>query len=83
MQIFKAIFDNLGILPTNLDEDLKKLSRTIEMPNVVGLSLTQAAAILKSMKLEYEIDGSGGVILWQSVAPNEFLFEGAIILLKM
>lgn len=82
-QIFQSIFNALGILPTNLDEDLKKLSKTIEMPNLVGLSLTQAGAILKSMKLNYEVDGENGIVLWQSVAPHQLLFEGEIILLKM
>lgn len=82
-QIFKAIFDYKGILPTNLDEDIKKLAKTIEMPNVVGFSVAEAAALLKSMKLQYEVDGENGVVLWQSVAPHQFLFEGEIILLKM
>lgn len=82
-QIFSELFDCLGIEPTNLDEDLEKLMETIEMPNLVGYSLTEAASIIKSMKLQYEIDGEGGYVVWQSVAPGEMLYENEIVLLKL
>ncbi len=82
-QIFSSIFEYLGLEPMNLSEDLKKLNRTITVPNVVGLSLTEAASILKSMKLNYEVDGEESFVLWQSVPPGEMMFEGGIILLKM
>ena len=82
-QIFAGLFDYLGIEPTNLDEDLEKLMETIEMPNLVGYSLTEAASIIKSMKLQYEIDGEGGYVVWQSVAPGEMLYENEIVLLKL
>ncbi len=82
-QIFSGLFDYLGIEPTNLDEDLEKLMETIEMPNLVGYSLTEAASIIKSMKLQYEIDGEGGYVVWQSVAPGEMLYENEIVLLKL
>ena len=82
-QIFSGLFDCLGIEPTNLDEDLEKLMETIEMPNLVGYSLTEAASIIKSMKLQYEIDGEGGYVVWQSVAPGEMLYENEIVLLKL
>ena len=54
----------------------------IEVPNLVGMSVTMAVSLLKKLKLEYEIDGEGDYISWQSVATGEKLFEGAIIELK-
>jgi len=82
-QIFSAMFDYLGIEPTNLSSDLMKVTATISMPNLVGLSLTQAASLLKSMKLQYEVDGEDSYVVWQSIPPGELLFEGEIVLLKM
>jgi len=82
-QIFSAMFAYLGIEPTNLTEDLMKVTATISMPNLVGLSLMQAAALLKSIKLQYEVDGENAYVIWQSIPPGELLFEGEIILLKM
>lgn len=82
-QIFSMLFEYIGIEPTNLSEDLKKMSLVIEMPNLVGFSLMDAASLLKSIKLQYEVDGENDYVMWQSVAPGEMLFEGSIILLKM
>ncbi len=82
-QIYSSLFDYLGIEPTNLTEDLKKVTATISMPNLVGLSITQAGSLLKSMKLQYEVDGENAYVIWQSIPPGERLFEGAIVLLKM
>ena len=82
-QIFSGIFSYLGIEPTNLSEDLKKKNQTVVMPNVVGFSLMDAAATLKAIKLNYEIDGESAYIVWQSIPPGEMLFEGEIVLLKL
>ena len=82
-QIFSSMFEYLGLEPTNLTEDLQKINKCIKVPNVVGLSLMEAASLLKSMKLEYEVDGEEAYVTFQSVPPGEMLFENAIILLKM
>jgi len=82
-QIFTGLFAYYGIEPTNLTDDLKKINKTIKMPNLVGLSLTEALGILKSIKLQYELDGENSYVIWQSIAPNEYLFEGEIVLLKL
>ena len=81
-QIFSGIFTYKNIAPTNLNEDLERLQPNIEVPNLVGMSITQAVSTLKKMKLDYEIDGEGGIVTWQSVPAGEMLFEGAIIMLK-
>ena len=80
--IFSGLFNYLNIAPTNLTDDLEKLEPNIEVPNLVGLPLMQAIDTLKRAKLEYEIDGEGDFVTWQSVPAGEKLFEGAIIMLK-
>lgn len=81
-QIFSGLFTYLNIAPTNLTEDLEKLQPNIEVPNLVGMSITEAVSLLKRMKLEYEIDGEGDYVAWQNVPAGEMLFAGAIIMLK-
>ena len=39
--------------------------------------------MIKSMKLQYEVDGEGEYVVWQSVAPGEMLYENEIVLLKL
>ena len=80
--IFSGLFNYLNIEPTNLTDDLEKLEPNLEVPNLVGLPLMQAIDTLKRAKLEYEIDGEGDFVTWQSVPAGEKLFEGAIIMLK-
>ena len=81
-QVFSGLFNYLNIAPTNLTEDLEKLQPNIEVPNLVGMPLMQAISTLKKLKLEYEIDGEGDFVTWQSVPSGEKLFEGAILMLK-
>ena len=81
-QVFSGLFNYLNIAPTNLTEDLEKLQPNIEVPNLVGMPLMQAISTLKKLKLEYEIDGEGDFVTWQSIPSGEKLFEGAILMLK-
>ncbi len=81
-QFFSGLFGYLGVKPTHLTEDMLRMQANIEVPNLVGLSVTQATSLLKKLKLEYEIDGEGDYISWQSVASGEMLFAGAIVELK-
>lgn len=81
-QIFSQIFNYLNIEPTNLKEDEEKMLATVRVPNLVGLSLTDACSKLASLDLQYEIDGEGGVVLSQSIGSNEMVCKRSIILLK-
>ncbi len=81
-QVFSGLFNYLNIAPTDLTEDLAKLEPTISVPNFVGMSITEAVSLIKKIKLEYEIDGEGDFVTWQSVPEGEKLFEGAIIMIK-
>lgn len=80
-KIFENIIEYKNIAPENLEEDLKKLEKTVEMPNLVGLSLSEAVVKLNSLNLQYEIDGEGGIVTSQTPAPKEMLCERSIVLI--
>ena len=52
------------------------------MPNLVGKSLGEAAGILANLNLQYEVMGTGGIVLEQTPPPSEMVFQRAIIILK-
>ncbi len=81
-QIFSQMFNYLNIEPTNLSEDLEKLSLDVTVPNLVGLSITDACSLLASLDLQFEIDGEGSMVLSQSIPSQEKVYKRAIILLK-
>lgn len=81
----KKIFENIiaykNIEPINLEEDLKKVEKNIEMPNLIGLSLSEAVSKLNALNLQYELDGEGGIVTSQTPAPKEMLCERSIVLI--
>lgn len=79
--IFEGLIEYLGIQPQNLEEDLKKLEKNIEMPDVVGLSLSQAISKMLELGLTYEIDGDGGIVKQQIAPAGTMLFKGANVVL--
>ncbi len=80
--IFKGIIEYNGDEPINLESDLKKMERNIEMPNLVGLSLTKAINILSQLGLQCEIAGEGEVVLEQTPPPGEKLYKNAVVILN-
>lgn len=80
-KIFENIIEYKNIEPQNLEEDLKRLEKTVEMPNLVGLSLSEAVVKLNSLNLQYELDGEGGIVTSQTPAPKEMLCERSIVLI--
>lgn len=79
--IIQDIIKYKNYKPEGLEEDLKRLERNIELPNFVGLSLTEAVQLLKVLGLQYELMGDGSFIKSQSVAPNELVYLNSIIVL--
>ncbi|MBE7082796.1 MAG: PASTA domain-containing protein [Clostridiales bacterium] len=80
-EIFANLFTYLNIQPTNLEEDLKQIEKTIKMPNLIGKSLTEAISILNNLGLIYEIDGEGGIIKDQLPPAGTMLFKDANVIL--
>ncbi len=74
--IFKQMFDYLSIAP---DVEMAEITADIAVPNLVGLSITQAGALLRSIKLDYVIIGEGEVVLTQAVPAGTKVFAETII----
>ncbi len=74
---FSALFELFDISK----DDTSVVVEDVVMPDVTGYSLTNAILTLKSVGLEYEIDGSGGVILDQLPPAGTILKKGDTVLL--
>ena len=82
--IFEKMFSALQILPNeNEGSDKEKLEKTIEMPNVVGMSLADACALLKSLSLNVEIDGEGGIVVSQFPPSGTLLHAHQTVVLSV
>lgn len=81
--IFEGIIDYKQYEPTeDVEQDEKKLEKNILVPNLVGLSLTEAVKKLVSLNLQYEIAGSGEIVKEQTPPPNTYTFENSIVILN-
>ena len=60
---FEGIIKYKNMQPSSeLVSDLRKMEKNIEMPNLVGKSLSEAAGIITNLGLQYELDGEGGTV---------------------
>lgn len=66
-QLYRNLFAYAGIKPQYSEDEIPK---TFEMPNLIGLSLSDAVALLKSMGLDYEMDGESGLVRYQVPAAG-------------
>ncbi|MCI8555694.1 MAG: PASTA domain-containing protein [Clostridia bacterium] len=76
-EVFYNLFDYLG------EEKQDENARTeyVEMPYLVGKSLTECATILKEMGLYFELDGEGEFIAQQLPPVSTQIAKGSTILL--
>ncbi len=79
--IFQDIIKYTNAQPQNLEEDLKRMEKNIEMPNLVGVSLTEACSTLVQLGLQYEIQGEGGIVVAQTPPPGTMLYKNGIVVL--
>lgn len=80
--IFEGIINYKGDNPLNsLNEDKLMLEKNIEVPNLVGLSLTEAVAKLSALGLQYEVQNEGEIIVNQTPAPKIKTFKNGIVIL--
>ena len=79
-RIFRSIFEIKALSPT--DESQLSNKPTIEMPNVEGLSITQACAELKILGLNAMFDGEGNIntlianLLSSGYNKSQILYNG-------
>ncbi|MBE5735659.1 MAG: hypothetical protein E7361_04370 [Clostridiales bacterium] len=65
----------------DLDEDIARMEADIELPNLVGMPLTRAVAILAELNLQYEVAGSGDTILSMTPSPKYMVHDRAVVIL--
>lgn len=80
--MFSKIFDYYNISPD--DPSLKnKIQEEIIMPNIEGLSLTNALSEINKIGLQYEIDGEGSFVNFQLPAPETIVYSTDTILISL
>ena len=77
-EIFMRMFEYLG--EEKQDETI--VAEYVEMPNIVGESLTNASIILKELGLFYELDGEGEYVIEQLPPVGTSIAKGTTIVLK-
>ncbi len=75
-QIFSGAFAAFGEEP---DYERNELPETTRMPELFGLSLTEAASAVKAAGLQYEYSGEGGAVTSQFPVAGSELYEGAVV----
>ena len=82
-KVIEGIIKYKNYEPTeNLESDLKKMEKNIEMPNLVGLSLSKAVTKVKQLGLQYETTGDGGTIKSQYPAPTTKTYKNSMVILE-
>ena len=74
--ILKAIYKLKG------EEISESEENKVVMPNVVGLSLTEAGSMLAGLGLYYVTEGDGKVVSYQSVKEGEKISVGSSIIIR-
>lgn len=80
--MFKGIFAYKGVEPNKelIDEKEEEL---VEMPALIGLSYSQAAAKLKSLGLQFEVAGSSGKVINQVPAAGAMVKKKTVTLIRL
>ncbi|MEG1609090.1 MAG: penicillin-binding transpeptidase domain-containing protein, partial [Clostridia bacterium] len=79
-QIFGDIFVYKNVKPTF--DDNYKPDADIVMPNLVDLTTTQAASMLKGLGLQFELSGENGIIVNQFPAPNSTIKSNTVVFIS-
>lgn len=81
-EIFEKIFELKETPKSENASQLEKLEQAnIEVPNLIGLTLTQAVEKLSELGLQYLTSGDGKTVKDQIAAPQAMVSEGDIVLL--
>lgn len=83
-QIFQSILD-IRYAETQANEKYfySHNESQIELPNLIGMSLSEAGGVMSSLKLQYLISGEGSKVSATIAAPGTMVVEGDIVLLIM
>ena len=82
--VLEGIIDYKQIPPTeDIVEQTSAMALNIEMPNLIGKTLSQAIYIIEQLGLQYESDGDGGIIKSQYPQAGTMMFKKGIVVLGM
>lgn len=82
--VLEGIIDYKQISPTeDIVEQTSAMALNIEMPNLIGKTLSQAIYIIEQLGLQYESDGEGGIIKSQYPQAGTMMFKKGIVVLGM
>ncbi len=77
--VIEDIIDYKKYPSSDMEEDLKKLEKTIPMPSIIGLDVYEATSLLSSLGLQYEIQGEGNMVVGQLPSEGTMLYPNAIV----
>ena len=81
--VLQGIIEYKNIQPDEtLQDDLKAMEKNIEMPNIVGMSLSKAISVITNLGLQYELDGDGGIVTKQYPAPTTMMYKKGIVIIS-
>ena len=66
----------------NLEEDLKRLEKNIEIPSVVGYEINKAIYELEKLGLYVEVEGGGKEVISQTYPPGTFVCKNSVVILS-
>lgn len=66
----------------NLSSDLVLVKPTIKMPNLFGMSITDAFSLLASLDLQFQVMGEGDFVIGQTPAEGTMVYKRAMIILS-
>ncbi|MBQ7579463.1 MAG: PASTA domain-containing protein [Clostridia bacterium] len=82
--VFEKIFEIREVEANeNLEAGRKALEANIEVPNVIGKTLSQASTMITESGLTYLTSGTGSKVKAQIAEPGSMAFSGDIVLLIM
>lgn len=80
--IFEDIIKYKNYPPENLEQDLKAMEKNVEIPNLIGLSLTQALSEMAKLGLQAEVAGEGDFVVSQTAPAGTMTFKNGIVLIE-
>lgn len=77
--VLEGIIEYKGYEPTSdIATETSAMALNIEMPDLIGKSLSQAISIIKTLGLQYESDGEGGIVTAQWPKAGTMMFKNGI-----
>ena len=81
-QVIENIIEYKNYKSNNMEEDLKKVEKNIEVPNVVGLEIDKAIYEMEKRGLYVEVEGDGNIVEFQTPPAGTMVCNNTIIILS-